>query len=67
MYYNFNHKLIKPEIYECIRLSTNKFINSKTYSKYFCDNNDKPNFFFLFPIVSLISFLAGYNFHKLTI
>jgi hypothetical protein len=62
MHYN----LINPNIREIIRLSTNKYIDSKSMSKdYYFNEKPTPNFL-LIPLVSLISFLAGYNFHKLT-
>jgi len=61
-----HYSLINPNIRDIIRVSTNKYIDSKCLSKK-CGFNDKPTpNFLLLPLVSLISFLAGYNFHKLT-
>ena len=61
-----HYSLINPNIRDIIRVSTNKYIDSKCMSKdYYFNEKPTPNFL-LIPLVSLISFLAGYNFHKLT-
>ena len=60
---------INPNIKEIIRHSTNNYIDSKSYSK--SDSKDCSkiycsNQYLIIPLVSFISFLAGYNFRKLT-
>ena len=62
-----HYSVINPNIRDIIRQSTNKYIESKTCSSKCFSNSDIPNSnFLLLPLVSLLSFLAGYNFHKLT-
>lgn len=55
---------INPNIKEIIKRSTNNYIKSNTLSKYKSYSIPEQNILYL-PLVSLISFLAGYKFHKL--
>lgn len=62
-----HYSVINPNIRDLIRQSTNKYIESKTCCAKCVSNSDIPTSnFLLLPLVSLLSFLAGYNFHKLT-
>jgi hypothetical protein len=61
-----HYSLINPNIREIIRLSTNKFIDENSSSNNVCLNDTPGPNVLLLPLVCLISFLAGYNFHKLT-
>ncbi len=62
-----HYSSINPNIKDIIKYSTNNYIDSKTNSnKLFSYPISNPNNFFIIPLVSFISFLAGYNFHKLT-
>ena len=59
--------LISPEMSKYIKDITNKSLEKYTNNVKFVipDKKELPNFFLLLPFVSLISFLAGYNFCKL--
>ena len=59
--------LISSEMTKYIKDSTNKSLEKYTNNFKFVisDKTDPLSFFVLFPFVSLISFLAGYNYCKL--
>ena len=59
--------LISSEMSKYIKDSTNKSLEKYTNNFKFVisDKTDPLSFFVLFPFVSLISFLAGYNYCKL--
>ena len=68
-----NRPMVKPEMSKYLRDVTNKSIDKHFKTPYFTrillnknipSNNIMP-YFLLFPFVSLISFLAGYNYCKL--
>ena len=61
-----HYSVINPNIRDVIRHSTDKFIDANTSPKHYCPKDVPASNIFLLPLVSLISFLAGYNFHKLT-
>ena len=65
-YFNRNNK-INPKISIYIKEQTNKSLEKYTNNFKFVisDKTDPLSFFVLFPFVSLISFLAGYNYCKL--
>lgn len=70
MFYINNNSLkqlnIKPEILQTIKDSTNKYIEWKQKQSGILLNNSHNNVI-LIPFVCFISFLAGYNYCKLTI
>ncbi len=63
-----SRSLISPEMSKYINDTTNKSLEKyKNNIKLNIPNhkNDPPNFLFILPFVSLISFLAGYKLSKL--
>jgi len=68
-----NRPMIKPEMSKYLRDLTNKSVDNHFKTPYFTrillNKNKPPNnivpYFLLLPFVSLLSFLAGYNYCKL--
>ena len=74
---NRNKLMMKPELANYIKESLNKsfnntlnkfkegYSNNKIYNP--SDDSNSNNIYFLLPLVSFLSFLAGYNFKRLQI
>lgn len=74
---NRNKLMMKPELANYIKESLNKsfnntlnkfkegYSNNKSYNPSASDDSNSNNIYFLLPFVSLLSFLAGYNFRRL--
>lgn len=72
---NRNKLMMKPELANYIKESLNKsfnntlnkfkegYSNNKIYNP--SDDSNSNNIYFLLPLVSFLSFLAGYNFKRL--